>query len=102
MAWQGIFASVIKDNKSAKSRNGHEAETQDCRKGIEELSAIFSTTNFARDIETEEKNVSNEDDDDLNIGNSSLSILKTISRLCVVLAPFTNSSFVLLVVRQMT
>lgn len=80
MAWQGIFASVIKDNKSAKSRNGHEAETQDCRKGIEELSTIFSTANFARDVETEEKNVSNEDDDDLDIGNFSLSILRTISR----------------------
>lgn len=69
MVWQGIFASVIKDNKSAKSRNGHEAETQDCRKSIEELSTIFSIANFARDVETEEKKIVNEEeDDDLDIG----------------------------------
>ncbi|XP_057770978.1 uncharacterized protein LOC130990763 [Salvia miltiorrhiza] len=66
---KGIFASVIKDNKSSKSRNGHEVETEDCRQSIEELCTIFSTSNFAREIESEEKKIMNEelDIDDIEI-----------------------------------
>lgn len=58
----------MKDNKSAKSRNGHEVETEDCRQIIEELSTIFSRANFQTDIETEEKKIMKEDNEDLDIG----------------------------------
>ncbi|KAG6394399.1 hypothetical protein SASPL_144983 [Salvia splendens] len=64
---KGIFASVIKDSKSAKARNGHEVETEDCRQSIEELSTIFSTSNFSMDVESEEKKVMNEENEDLDI-----------------------------------
>lgn len=64
---KGIFASVIKDNKSTKSKNGHEVETEDCRQSIEELATIFSTANFPTDTETEEKNIMNEENEDLDI-----------------------------------
>ncbi|KAH6759635.1 hypothetical protein C2S51_000184 [Perilla frutescens var. frutescens] len=64
---KGIFASVIKDNKSAKLKNGHEVETEDCRRSIEELSTIFSTVNFVTDTESEERNTMNEENADLDI-----------------------------------
>ncbi|KAL1536891.1 hypothetical protein AAHA92_29467 [Salvia divinorum] len=64
---KGIFASVIKDSKSAKTRNGHEVETEDCRQSIEELSTVFSTSNFSMDVESEEKKVMNDENEDLDI-----------------------------------
>ncbi|KAL6559585.1 hypothetical protein OROGR_004702 [Orobanche gracilis] len=64
---KGIFASVMKDNKSTKRKNGHEMEEEDCRQSIEELSTIFSTANFPTDTETEEKKSVNEDNEDLDI-----------------------------------
>lgn len=64
---KGIFASVLKDNKSTKSKNGNEMETEDCRQSIGELSIIFSTANFPSDTETEEKNIMNEENEDLDI-----------------------------------
>lgn len=70
MVQQGIFASVLKDNKSTKSKNGNEMETEDCRQSIGELSIIFSTANFPSDTETEEKNIMNEENEDLDIGIS--------------------------------
>lgn len=66
---KGIFSSVMKDSKSAKARNGHEVETEDCRQSIEELSTIFSTSNFSMDVESEEKKAMNDEDEDLDIGN---------------------------------
>lgn len=72
MVRQGIFASVLKDNKSTKSKNANEVETEDCRPSIGELSIIFSTANFPSDTEAEEKNIVNED---LDIGISFSAIL---------------------------
>ncbi|KAL7104128.1 hypothetical protein ACP275_08G224800 [Erythranthe tilingii] len=64
---KGIFSSVMKDNKSIKSRNGLDFENEDSRLSVEELSAIFSAVNFPIDSETSEKNTRNEDDVDLGI-----------------------------------
>ncbi|KAL8472511.1 hypothetical protein ACS0TY_029019 [Phlomoides rotata] len=65
---RGIFSSVIKDYKGTKSKNGIEVETEDSRLSIEELSTIFSIVNFPTDhIEIEEKNVSNDEDVELDI-----------------------------------
>ncbi|KAL7143745.1 hypothetical protein ABFS83_08G213000 [Erythranthe nasuta] len=64
---KGIFSSVMKDNKSIKSRNGLDFENEDSRLSVEELSAIFSAVNFPIDRETSEKSTRNEDDVDLDI-----------------------------------
>lgn len=92
---KGIFSSVMKDSKSAKARNGHEVETEDCRQSIEELSTIFSTSNFSMDVESEERKVMNEEDEDLDIGISFF-----LSYVVVLQSRLHFTS--LLMVRQMT
>lgn len=82
MERQGIFGSVIKDNKGTKSKNGVEVETEDCRQSIEELSMIFSTVNLPTDNKTEAKIVMNKGDVDLDIG--SILFSKLLSSLFLV------------------
>lgn len=71
MVEQGIFSSVMKDNKSTKPKNGPEVETGDARLSIEELSAIFSVANFPTDGEIAEKTTKDGDDMELEIGTFS-------------------------------
>lgn len=76
---QGIFSSVLKDNKATKSL---EVETEDSRLSIEGLSTIFSIVNFPTDHnEIEEKNVTNSNNEDveLDIGISFLQCFCLIS-----------------------
>ncbi|KAI5683958.1 hypothetical protein M9H77_05186 [Catharanthus roseus] len=65
---KGIFSSVMKDLKGTKPKNETTGvEVEEARESIEDLSAIFSVTNFPSEEEIEEKVTMKEDDMDLDI-----------------------------------
>lgn len=69
----------MKDLKGTKPKNETTGvEVEEARESIEDLSAIFSVTNFPSEEEIEEKVTMKEDDMDLDIGKTSFP-----SMLCI-------------------
>lgn len=80
MGPQGIFSNVIRDIKGNKAKQGEATEAGESQASIEEeLSAIFSTSNFSLDVEKRDGSpILDEDDVELNIGMALLHIFKRI------------------------
>lgn len=73
---QGIFTSVFQEIAGNKAKQAPDVEIEDTRESVEQLSVIFSSSNFHGDIkiiEGSEKLVANEDKSVLDIGIHSMS-----------------------------
>ncbi|KAJ8625653.1 hypothetical protein MRB53_034183 [Persea americana] len=71
---KGIFSNVIRDIKGNKAKQGEATEAGESQASIEEeLSAIFSTSNFSLDVEKRDGSpILDEDDVELNIDDIDL------------------------------
>lgn len=63
-----MFSSVIKDIKGSKAKPDHITDAEDVRRGIEELSTIFSVANFPLEPDCQENYTMDEDEVELDIG----------------------------------
>ncbi|XP_022941599.1 uncharacterized protein LOC111446607 [Cucurbita moschata] len=66
----GIFTSVFQEISGSKAKQAPDMEAEDSRESVEELSVVFSASNFHRDVKTAEgteKLVENEDEPALDI-----------------------------------
>ncbi|XP_058090596.1 uncharacterized protein LOC131237006 isoform X2 [Magnolia sinica] len=74
---RGIFSSVIKDIKGTKAKHQEGIEVVHSQASIEEeLSAIFSTTNFSLEVENKDSLEMHESDVELNLDDIDLEDLK--------------------------
>ncbi|KAM7519969.1 hypothetical protein LguiB_018931 [Lonicera macranthoides] len=64
---KGLFSSVIKDIKGSKAKPDHITDAEDVRRGIEELSTIFSVANFPLEPDCQENYTMDEDEVELDI-----------------------------------
>ncbi|KAF7829057.1 Syntaxin-binding protein 5 [Senna tora] len=69
---RGIFSSVIKDFTGSKEKQVTLMETEDTKESIQELSVIFSNTNFPCDADNNDNPTNDENELELNIDDIDL------------------------------